>query len=441
MPAELSSLKFNPQWKRRSPSGEPILPKPKAHKICQIQLQRQPYGDFEAVDLRRMDVPEPEQGPLKWLERLLELSPRERTAHVVAYIVEGMADSIMDQRRSGGHGVRWEALGMSASQSDVAPRKAVYSLRDAMEKGETSVEEVAKRMDVETSVAMLSSIAKSAKSYAFGLRCWAAFCDVMRIESHFPAKQGDVLRFRSIFRNTATFSQYIKHLRFAHRLLRMKNDWYDEVVRQSERGGAKMHAPPSQKKALMAAMVRQIVKQAMRRNDKEMATLYVVARLFLLRVPSEALPLEYDGSHSRLELIGNAAIITLYSRKNSRVPSVLKRTCVCTNEGRALCAVCALKDYAAGSRRTGRLFDVSYNSFLRYLRKDILNAGIDDSHSYGTRAFRRGMARDIIAAGGSLATLLMAGQWSSSAYRAYLQTSSIDEDAIANLVIDASDEE
>jgi len=51
------------------------------------------------------------------------------------------------------------------------------------------------------------------------------------------------------------------------------------------------------------------------------------------------------------------------------------------------------------------------------------------------------MAQDILKAGGSLATLLRAGQWRSSAFRVYLQESAVDEAAVARLIIDHSDDE
>ena len=167
-----------------------------------------------------------------------------------------------------------------------------------------------------------------------------------------------------------------------------------------------------------------------------MATVYAVARLFLFRVPSECLPLQRHGEHSRIELQDDEVCITLFRRKNCRKPSLIRRKCVCTNEGKLLCAVCRLKGWLSQPRVGNDIFRISPNTFQRYLRHDIGHAGISNPHLFGSHAFRRGMARDIVLAGGSLATLLLAGQWSSGAYRAYLQSQAIDEHAIAKLVID-----
>jgi len=51
------------------------------------------------------------------------------------------------------------------------------------------------------------------------------------------------------------------------------------------------------------------------------------------------------------------------------------------------------------------------------------------------------MARGIVDAGGTLATLLRAGEWRSAAFTAYLREHHAEEGAVANLVIDHSDSE
>jgi hypothetical protein len=51
------------------------------------------------------------------------------------------------------------------------------------------------------------------------------------------------------------------------------------------------------------------------------------------------------------------------------------------------------------------------------------------------------MAQDIIKGGGNLATLMRAGQWSSGAYKVYLQNHALDEDAVTSLIINHSDDE
>ena len=51
------------------------------------------------------------------------------------------------------------------------------------------------------------------------------------------------------------------------------------------------------------------------------------------------------------------------------------------------------------------------------------------------------MAQDIIDAGGSLAVLLRAGEWKSTAFLAYLRESQPQEAAVSQAVINLSDSE
>ena len=86
-----------------------------------------------------------------------------------------------------------------------------------------------------------------------------------------------------------------------------------------------------------------------------------------------------------------------------------------------------------------RLFNVSTHCFLQQLREDATALGYVDAHRLGSHAFRRGMARDIIDKGGSLAMLMRAGEWRSSAYIAYLREHQAEDACVANLLIDHSD--
>ena len=163
----------------------------------------------------------------------------------------------------------------------------------------------------------------------------------------------------------------------------------------------------------------------------------------MLRVPSECLPLELDGHHSQITLEDQSATITLFNRKNTAAPSTLRRHCVCKSEGRSLCGVCDLRSWLQRSQdhRRHQIFTRSYARFMRYLRSDASDIGMPDAMRLGSHAFRRGMARDIVKCGGSLATLLRAGQWRSRSFMVYLQEHTLDELAVARLMIDHSDDE
>ena len=152
-----------------------------------------------------------------------------------------------------------------------------------------------------------------------------------------------MLRYCCMFSSSATLNTYLKHLRWAHRFLRLSCRWDTDVLAQTRRGAKKCDAPPKPKLALQAPDVAKLIDHAVQNSDREQACLLAVARQFLLRVPSEALPLEVRGHHSQVDFDGDDVIITLTSRKNRRNGAVLRRSCSCRASGRKLCAYHWLK--------------------------------------------------------------------------------------------------
>ena len=139
---------------------------------------------------------------------------------------------------------------------------------------------------------MLKSISGSIPAYCSGIRCWAAYCDALGLSVHFPATEDLVIGFANIFTNSQTYLQYVKHRRWAHTFLRMECSWYTNAVKQVQRGAARTPRLIQPKVAASSKLVHTLIKAAMREDDVEVAALMAVARQFLLRVPSEGIPLE-----------------------------------------------------------------------------------------------------------------------------------------------------
>ena len=176
-------------------------------------------------------------------------------------------------------------------------------------------------------------------------------------------------------------------------------------------------------------------------NEPKVAALMAVARLFLLRVPSEGVPLQWDGDHSSISLEPSKATITLVRRKNSKAPVTLSRDCCCRSSGRKLCAVCWLHYLRRLGNGQGRVFDFTRAHFASCTKRFSTQLGFPEASYVGTHSFRRGMAQDILDHGGSLSVLLRAGDWSSSAFLAYLRQSQPSDVAVAQTVIQLSDSE
>ena len=111
------------------------------------------------------------------------------------------------------------------------------------------------------------------------------------------------------------------------------------VVKQVVRGCSKQQPHARPKLALQAREVSALIKQAETTGELDIACLISVARLFMLRVPSEGVPLQWTGLHSSIILETNRATVTLTRRKHCRQPCVLVRQCCCRQAGRRLCAV------------------------------------------------------------------------------------------------------
>ena len=100
-----------------------------------------------------------------------------------------------------------------------------------------------------------------------------------------------------------------------------------------------------------------------------------------------------------------------------------------------------LKRLKDGRGLSNRVFSLTANRFLEKVRRYAQVNEISECHRIGTHAFRRGMAQDIVSAGGSLALLLKAGDWHSKAFFTYLRQSQPEDEAVAQMVINVSDSE
>ena len=117
-------------------------------------------------------------------------------------------------------------------------------------------------VNVSATVAMIGGIAKSAKSYASGIRAYGSFCTLLGRDCHFPVTEELAMGFHFFFSNAGTYVQYLKHLRFAHHLLRLEVHWYTRSVKQVEKGVSKIRLLPKPRPSLLAGDVKQLMRAA-----------------------------------------------------------------------------------------------------------------------------------------------------------------------------------
>ena len=124
--------------------------------------------------------------------------------------------------------------------------------------------------------------------------------------------------------------------------------------------------------------------------------------------------------------------------KNSEGEVTLSRNCVCLSSGLAICPIHLLKRLQT-STVTDTVFTTSVQRLTTTIRRLAAAVGHPQSQYVGKHSFRRGMAQDILDNGGTLATLLRAGGWTSSAFQLYLRSEQIQDTAVGQLLLEISD--
>ena len=97
-----------------------------------------------------------------------------------------------------------------------------------------------------------------------------------------------------------------------------------------------------------------------------------------------------------------------------------------------------------GARPGERIFGHGAASkAVDYLRTMLRLTGVARPNEFGLHALRRGAAQDLVECGGDLPTLLLAGGWKSTAFRAYLDGIGLESQAFTKSVtrlVDLDDE-
>ena len=371
-----------------------------------------------------------------WISQSANLPADRRNGWVVSWIFESFQKEALVaaacEKEAFNIRMRAEGLG-SLLESTAGPRAKCKVIQQASALKEQLLDEQGQRT-------MLQAIGKSLPTYTSGIRCWAAFCEGMGLRTHFPAQVKTVIQWSGLFTCAARCSQCVKHLAFAHRFLRMECTWLTNSVRQVRRGALKFLGGVIRKRpAVNSRQVRATIQAAAQDEAVESACLMAVARLFLLRAPSEGIRLQWNGSHSKIELEGSKITLTLMARKNRATPTVMTRESCCRSSGKSPCAVHWL---ASQFRRCGtreRVFQLSKHQFARDVKLYGEKAGITGWQTLGTHAFRRGMAQEILDEGGNLAILLKAGDWTSSAFLHYLREAQVQDVAVGQTIINLSE--
>ncbi len=179
--------------------------------------------------------------------------------------------------------------------------------------------------------------------------------------------------------------------------------------------------------------------------ERHMLMLILAAYTFLLRVPSEALPMAAhrapDGRVTPVfRIVGRDTVeLLLPKRKNRKTPSTIARPCWCSSCP-ITCPVHVLGAYMNSVPTCVQPFSgISPHEARAGLRSLLAAVGIANAERYWCHDLRRGHAEDLRRGGATLAEILRAGDWKSPAFLAYLDLKQLELDRTCEVHLEDSD--
>ena len=297
----------------------------------------------------------------------------------------------------------------------------------------------------------------SIRETSTAVRCWRKFGLAMGLVVHdreLPPTVTGLLAWSRIFAVKGTFANYLSKLALACEIAGVSKQCFEHPsVKRAKATIGSLQAPPKPKRGLRLPLLEKLVTLATMEKDMLSVLLYILSYAFLLRVPSEGLPVTIEASDesckplkqnvtSRLTTCSDKVMLRLRRRKNRPTGSVMTRQCWC-GQSEISCPVHAIRsiiDMMPGGYQPFK--HINGQDVLILLRKRLGTLGVPHAQTYETKDFRRGHARDLIERpGGCLKEVMQMGQWKSSALLAYLDPSEVEEKAVVEAHIAESDSE
>ena len=327
----------------------------------------------------------------------------------------------------------------TAAKVTLGPRKAAEAL----------VADVAKGLDAEVWVAkaraeaVVLSAPHSLQSMRSGLRAWGHFADRVLGAGgrHLPPTEAGLVAWSRLFRCAGTYSNYVSYVGMACDIAGVSAAaTRGPLVRRAKTALEKQQRAPRERRFLERALTARLV-SALLVQDVASAMLFLLSYAFLLRVPSEALPVQVGsvggageplppGRHSCVGLRGGDLVLHLARRKNKPHGSTLVRSCWCA-QCKVTCPVHVLGPWLASWPGGHRPFaHVSARAARVCLRRQLSALGVACAESYWLHDFRRGHTQDLVAGGSTLVDILRAGEWRTPAFMCYLDMAMLEKSAV-----------
>ena len=190
--------------------------------------------------------------------------------------------------------------------------------------------------------ALMGSCPESERFVACGIRCWISFAEQILGDknSGFPPTLNGLLAWSTTFRSPLTFSNYLGYVKTGCLLLNMSIGVFDNVaIRRAKTAIDKRRRfIPRGKMFIRAATICDAVALLIS-QPRHLNTVMcmLTAYIFLLRVPSECLPIVIGkGSYANerhaaaVFVEKEEVVLKLSSRKNTPEGALLRRSCWCS---------------------------------------------------------------------------------------------------------------
>ena len=171
--------------------------------------------------------------------------------------------------------------------------------------------------------AVLGACPKTMDSLKCGIRCYASYVDAMApdMPGYFPPKLDILLSWSTLFRSEGTWANYVGYVRTACILINAPVDVFREpAVKRAKVAIQKRCLFESRPNMfLQAHLVKKIMRWAQKPENLDYRShsfLYLITYVFLLRLPSEALPLKAGNvvGQSCIYVQGDELIVKLATR-------------------------------------------------------------------------------------------------------------------------------
>lgn len=320
------------------------------------------------------------------------------------------------------------------------PRKNVDALCSALH----TQKERNKWCEQARAAAILGSCSRSLPSMKSGCRCYFAFAERIlgKTQSQaLPPTLDELLAWSCTFRNAGTFSNYLSYLKAGTLLVgRCASVFDNDVLRRAKRSIRNRDGFKRRERMFIQMdIVRSIVMACcMQADDMKWGMLFLLSYVFLLRLPSEAIPvvrgrvgLSHNEEYANcVYMEGELLCLKLKRRKNKPQGSVLKRACWC-HDCACTCPVHVLWPFFKRLNVGQAAFPgVSAGGALKQLRSVLHTLGVENCSWYRTHDLRRGHALDMQLNGSTLQQILAAGEWRSPAFMQYLSMVDLELGAV-----------